>query len=397
MYKIRQNSLFIFLILLFVVLTYVSPGFFQFFFGIPSTVYGFILLFIIYLVIALDIYIRKKILYNNTIYIILSLIVLIILSAIINKTNIFKVLLYLNFALIPLSVVYLSGVISRRQLLIKKWISSFFLIIILIQLPIVIIQKYAYELLIPLSNANQNINGYDFMFGSFALKADHALGFFLIIYLLKLINDYRSGELKTFPLFIVIYIATTVLIMESNLTKLTLILIAVYYISIFIYKKINIFGLSVIVIVFFLSYSLAMTSSTIKNQIEVVANSLNNESYLKAVKGGYAKRPHVVIYQLQNEEFKWIGNGPYDYYNIIKGEFKNTFHFSQLIWFYNDLGLAGLILGLLISLMIIKNLNLSKELSLLLMGVILLYLFMTNVLGDISMMLSLLLLNNKIS
>ena len=109
---------------------------------------------------------------------------------------------------------------------------------------------------------------------------------------------------------------------------------------------------------------------------------------------GYAKRPHVVLYQLNHEKFKWIGNGPYDYYDILKGEFRNTIHFSQLIWFYNDIGIIGFILGLIGLYMIIKNLNLTKESKLILFGIMLLYLFMTNVYGDVSMLISLLLLTN---
>lgn len=393
MYKTKQNTLFIYLILFLIIVVFVFPGFIQFFFGVPSTVYGFISLGIIFFIITLDIFLRKKIIYNNTISILICLGILIIFSAIINKTHILKTLLYLIFCLAPLSIIYLNKIISIRKILIRKWISSFFLIVVIIQLPIVIIQKYTYHFLIPLSNASQRIAEVDFMFGTFSLKADHALGFFLIIYLLHLIFKFKSGVLKRFPYFMISYIAFTILIMESNLTKLVLLIIMAYYASLWIFKKINILGISIVIVVLFISYNLAMTSNQIKYQFEIVSSSLINDNYLKAVENGYAKRPHVVLYQLNHKDFKWIGNGPYDYYNILKGEFKNTIHFSQIIWFYNDIGLIGLVLGILASFLIIKNLNLRRESRWLLIIITLLYLFMTNVLGDISMLLSFLLLS----
>lgn len=396
MYKIKHNSLFILLILFVITIVYLFSGFFQFFIGIPNTLYTLIVTIIIYLIIAFDILIRKKLIINNSILVFIGLGLFIVISGIVNGSHLLKILLYLNFSYLPLSLIYLTEICKSRKLSIKKWVSYFFHFIVLIQLPIIIIQKYGYYFLISLSNANQDIAKVDFTFGSFPLKADHALGFFLILYLLNLFFKLRSGELRRFPYFMFIYIGVTIFVMESNLTKLIFILILTYYLSLWIFSKINIFGFSIIILIVFISYNLAMSSYAIRNHVYILTNSYNDEYVLKAVERGYAKRPHIVLYQLNHEKFKWVGNGPYDYYNILKGEFKNTIHFSQLIWFYNDLGLIGLIFGLLGFFMIIKNLNLNRESKWLIIGIMLLYLFMTNVLGDISMLLSLLIINKRL-
>lgn len=397
MLKIKTNFLFTYLILGLVLLVYLFPGFFQFFIGIPSTAYALGLTCAIYLIVVLDIVIRNKVIVTTSILIFLLLAGLIIISGVANSTSPIKVLLYLNFAFIPLATIYLTKIIRKRQLLIQKSLSQVLRFVVIIQLPIILIQKFFYDFFIRFSNANQAIAEVDFMFGTFSLKADHALGFFLIVYLLHLIIKMRSTKLKSFKAyFMLMYLVVTILVMESNLTKLVLLLIIAYYFSIWVYKKVNIFGGVLIVLFVILLYNFAMSFYVIKSQIDHLTSTLNDDYVVKSVERGYAKRPHVVLYQLKHEKFKLLGNGPYDYFDITTGEFKNTIHFSQIIWFYNDVGMISLIISLIALLIVIKNLDLNKESKLLVIAVMLLYLFMTNVLGDIAMMLSLILLNNKL-
>ncbi|WP_282134861.1 hypothetical protein [Seonamhaeicola maritimus] len=397
MLKIKITTLYSFLILSVAILIYLLPGYTQFFLGVPSTAYALGLTFFICLIVFFDILVRKRIILNKAIIAFLFLSIIIVVSGFVNRTEFLKVLLYLNFAATPLVISYLIEILNKRNLFIRTQLSRLFFIIVLIQLPFVVLQKYFYNFLIQFSNANQVISEVDFMFGTFALKADHALGFFLIIYLLSIIFKIKSGKLKNkINYFTLIYISFIIVIIESNLTKVILLLIIGYYFALWVFKKISIFGIFLVVLGGFFLFKLAMTSRVIESQMDHYTRTLNKEYSIKAVERGYEKRPHIVIYQLNNESFKWIGNGPYDYYNILKGEFKRTIHFSQIIWFYNDLGLIGLILGVIALFLVIKNLNLGRESTWLFMGIMILYLFMTNVLGDVSMMFSLLLLNNKL-
>jgi hypothetical protein len=71
----------------------------------------------------------------------------------------------------------LLKILEKRAITTKRIFFSFFRFVTLIQLPIILIQKYGFDYLIGLNNSTQDINEYDFMFGSFFIRADHSLGF----------------------------------------------------------------------------------------------------------------------------------------------------------------------------------------------------------------------------
>ena len=98
-----------------------------------------------------------------------------------NKTDLFKTLLYFIFPLTPLGVFYLYRIFQKRGLDIENFVNSFFKLVAIIQLPIILIQKYGYNFLIQFNNSNQRINDYDSMFGipksipgSLTLSPEHA-------------------------------------------------------------------------------------------------------------------------------------------------------------------------------------------------------------------------------
>ena len=179
----------------------------QFFAGVSNTLYTVIVLSVIFSFIFLHTAITRKILYNKVLLTSIIFLFVILISGLINNTAILKTILYSFFALTPFSVTYFFNIFLSKSIKIQNITSNILKIIVLIQLPIVLIQKYGYEFLIKFNNSSQNISEVDFMFGSFSIKADHALGFFLVTYLLKIIFKLRSGELNKIPWFIVIYIS----------------------------------------------------------------------------------------------------------------------------------------------------------------------------------------------
>ncbi|MFI0429727.1 hypothetical protein [Mariniflexile sp. HMF6888] len=116
----------------------------------------------------------------------------------------------------------------------------------------------------------------------------------------------------------------------------------------------------------------------------------------KQYKLGTAKRGQILIMTFNKLETKWIGDGPYSYFNILTGKFKKTIHFSQLIWTYFDLGILGIIvfMGLLIS--ILKYLDVDKGIPFYtVLGVFTIYSFYTTVFSDIAIMFTLMMIFNK--
>ncbi|WP_108425139.1 hypothetical protein [Flagellimonas amoyensis] len=390
-----MKSLLLFLFIILMVAVYLLGGFFQFFLGIPSTLYSMLVLGLLYLIASLTILARNgKVPGSNTILIGSLYVFLIIVSGTINNTELKKIILYFIFPLVPLGVFLAVDGLNKVGINIKKLSSFFFKILIIIQLPVILIQKYGYDFLIKFNNSNQFIGDYDFMFGSFFLKADHSLGFFLLTYFLAIIFQYRKGGRKQMPWFLMGYICVTILLLESNLTKLMFFIVLTYYGVIWANKRIRYSGVIAIFLVGYVMLNLALSVPKIQTELFFLKNKYTVSESVKAVERGYAKRPQIVISYFQ-EPLKIIGEGPYDYFNLLTGEFKKAMNFSQLIWTYNDLGIIGIMVIILLLFAIIKYLGLDRESRILLTFILLFYLFMTNVYYDIGMMLSLFIIVNR--
>jgi hypothetical protein len=295
---------------------------------------------------------------------------------------------------VPLGVFLAIDGLIKVGINLKKLSSLFFKVLILIQLPIILTQKYGYDFLIKFNNSNQSIGDYDFMFGSFFIKADHSLGFFLLLYLLAIIFQYRRGGAKQIPWLLIGYICVTILLLESNLTKLLFFIVLTYYAVLWANKRVRYSGIIAISIVGYIMLNLALTVPKIQTELYFLKNKYTVSESVKATERGYAKRPQIVISYIQ-DSLKIIGEGPYDYFNLLTGEFKKSMNFSQLIWTYNDLGIIGVMVIMLLLFVIISYLGIDRESKIILSFIMLFYLFMTNVYYDIGMMLSLFVIVNR--
>lgn len=390
-----MKSLLLYLFILLLLSVYFVGGFLQYFFGIPSTLYSMLVLGLIYLIASLTILVRNgKVTRSNIILISFLYLFLIIGSGAVNDKELVKIILYFVFPLVPLGVFLAIDGLNTVGINVKKLSSLFFKVLILIQLPIILLQKYGYDFLIKFNNSNQFIGDYDFMFGSFFIKADHSLGFFLLIYLLATIFHYRRGGGKQMPWFLIVYICVTILLLESNLTKLLFFIVLTYYGVIWANKRVRYSGLIAVFLVGYVMLNLALSVPKIQTELYFLINKYTVSESVKATERGYAKRPQIVISYIQ-DSLKIIGEGPYDYFNLLTGEFKKSMNFSQLIWTYNDLGITGVMVVMLLLFVIISYLGLDRESKIVLTFIMLFYLFMTNVYYDIAMMLSLFIIVNR--
>lgn len=390
-----MKSLLLYLFIVLILSVYFVGGFFQYFFGIPSTLYSMFVLGLVYLIALLTILVRNgKVTRSNIILICLLYLFLIIGSGALNETELAKIILYFVFPLVPLGVFLAIDGLNTAGINVKKLSSLFFKVLILIQLPVILIQKFGYDFLIKFNNSNQFIGDYDFMFGSFFIKADHSLGFFLLIYLLAIIFQYRKGGAKQMPWFLIGYICLIIMLLESNLTKLLFFIVLTYYGVIWANKKVRYSGVIALFLVGYAMLNLALSVPKIQTELFFLKNKYTVIESVKATERGYAKRPQIVISYIQ-DSLKIIGEGPYDYFNLLTGEFKKSMNFSQLIWTYNDLGIIGVIIIMLLLYVIIGYLGLDRESKIILTFIMLFYLFMTNVYYDLGMMLSLFIIVNR--
>ena len=393
--KFNVNKLFYYAFISVLFAVFVFGGVIQFFIGVSSTGYSLAITLFMYVLIFFDLILRRKLFLSKVLYISILYLLLVLVSGFVNGSNFLKVILYSIFPLTPLGVFYLCKILEKREISKKNIIFSFFRAVSLIQLPIILVQKYGFDFFIKFNQSSQFIHEYDFMFGTFFIRADHSLGFFILMYIINIIFKIRRNEITRVPWVLLAYLTLTVFLMESNLTKLMLIFVVGYYMFLWLYSKVKVVGIVLMIFIAALLFKVALSVGPIKEQYNYVQNKYTKKVSIAAYNKGYAKRPQVVIAYLTCFPIKFIGDGPYNYFNIFEGVFKQTKHFSQLIWTYNDLGLLGLLVVSFLSLYMIKSLSVDNKSIVLILFVFFAYLFLTNIFSDLAMMLSLNLLISK--
>jgi hypothetical protein len=391
---IKFSKLYKFSFALVVVLCFLIGGFTQFFIGVPNLVYTIGALFFLLITYILYVVIKRKIILDKVVSLSIIMIFVVFFSAIYNSTSVVKTLIYLIFILVPISCYLFFKINKKEGYISKSSISNLFLIIALIQLPVMLIQKTGYDFFIDFNRSSQLVASFDSMFGTFFLKADHSLGFFLLF---NIINIYRTSKaISTSSKLIIVYLGLTIFVGESNVTKLLTAIFILYIIYGMVPKKIRIIGLLAVVVLIPVGLGQLKKIKAFETEVYFIKNEYNPESSFGNYKRGIAKRPQVVISYATRIPVKLIGDGPYSYFNIIKGEFKNTKHFSQLIWTYADLGLVGLVLTLLLLYALTLSLDLSIQLRYIVFSFVLVYAFMTTVFSDLAIMITFIsLLQNK--
>ncbi|WP_452230593.1 hypothetical protein [Lacinutrix sp. MEBiC02404] len=396
---IKLNKLYLGVFLLIVAFCFLIGGFTQFFIGIPNTVFSYGVMGLFFLFYFVYVIVKQRVIFDKIVLLFFVLFLLIILSSIVNQTNILKTIIYFIFILIPLGSYLFFKINQKERYISSRTISKIYLFIACLQLPVILIQNFGYDFLIRFNNSSQAIASFDFMFGTFFLKADHALGFFLLLNIFNIFENNINNSITKRPKLIVFYLSLTIFIAESNITKLLLILFFGYLIYKTFPKKIKVFGILVVLLLMPLVFSQAKKIKAFEREIYFFHQEYNSKKSFSNYNRGIAKRPQVVITYATVLPLRIVGEGPYSYFNVLKGEFAATKHFSQLIWAYADLGIIGLILLILLLYLLVNSFNLDSSVKFILFGVVIIYAFMTTIFSDLAIMItltSLLQNNNKI-
>lgn len=359
---IRLKSIYQFSFYLVALIVFLFGGLMQFFFGVSSTGLTIGLCCLMLFNYFLYVMVHKRIVINKIVLIAILYCVTIVLSGFINNSPLINIVVYCLFPLLPLSVFLFFYINYENNFIVPKAIYKIIFFIALIQLPILLIQRYFYDILIIFNHSGQTIKSFDFLFGSFLLKSDHSLGCFLLFTTISLLFNI-SGVRKyiKFPIIIAIYLSISLLFSESNISKALLVLTWVVFLvnylqrmiprELFTRKFFLVFVLSLFALGFYNIRNIELITSKVGGTFE---NHYTVEKSTRFFYEGTAKREQIVIFALSELDTKYIGDGPYSYFDIRTGEFKNTIHFSQIIWTYFDLGLVGLILIFLYAYYLIK-------------------------------------------
>jgi len=151
-------------------------------------------------------------------------------------------------------------------------------------------------------------------------------------------------------------------------------------------KRIKIFSVVAVILLFVFGSSQLTEIRAFERQLYFIENQYDVETSYRNYERGIAKRPQIVIAYLVKIPLKIIGEGPYSYFNVLRGNFTNTKHFSQLIWTYSDLGIIGLIVVIMLLYALTASLGMPKRLTYLVFTLILIYAFMTTILSDVAFM-----------
>ncbi|CDF81218.1 conserved hypothetical protein [Formosa agariphila KMM 3901] len=400
---LKLKTIYQFSFLLIFVLIFLLGGSLQFFLGVSNTGLTLALCLIMLSNYALYVLIRGKIVFDKVVGFAFLYSIVIIISGVINHSTLFHIVLYNIFSVLPLSCYLFFKMNKNENYIQKRTVNKLVLYVAIIQLPILLIQRNFYDILIHFNNSGQQIASFDFLFGSFFLKSDHSLGLYLFLVIASLyfnINNIRQSTKYTFLL--IVYLSITLLLAESNISKGLLFLFYGIIISMNLYKAITRNRIVRKIMIGFIVVLGALFIYNIRN-IELITSRLGGtlernftaEKSLHFFNLGTAKREQIVIAAIHVLDTKYIGDGPYSYFDISTGKFKNTIHFTQLIWTYFDLGLIGLFVVILYMYFIIKTLNINNRQGFYAVCILaLIYMFYTTPFSEIGIIFSLILFFN---
>tara|TARA_B100000767_G_C19708047_1_gene511466 strand:+ start:356 stop:1378 length:1023 start_codon:yes stop_codon:yes gene_type:complete len=318
--------------------------------------------------------VKKRIVINSYLVVNLCLLLWIVISGIANNTNPLLVINYFAYVIIPVSIYFLVKSISQDIFKLKYLIN----ILIIIQLPVLCLQYFLPDYIL---YSQKSIGYLDRMFGTFPLSSDHFLSFFLIINILYL--GTKKSFLTVFDYFIIGYSIICVFLTNSLTSYLFLIstLAFIFFLKSNIYIKLSsvIISITVLVLLYFNLYYF----------IDLLGKpELLDMTNVNHINDGTAGRFQTFYFVFIND-LSIFGNGPSSYYNPFKGGFQFNLNFSQLLWFYYDLGIIGLILLILLICSFLYCFKISNYLRYYLAILVLTYSFSSTILDQIVFLLTL--------
>ena len=299
------------------------------FIGLSVSISSYVIISLISLILFSVFLVKKRIVINSYLIVNLCLLIWIVISGIVNHTNPLLVINYFAYVIIPVSIYFLIKSINPNVFKLRYLINT----LIIVQLPVLCLQFYLPDYI---SYSSKLIDPLDRMFGTFPLSTDHFLSFFLIV------NILYIGTKKSFLTFFDYFIIGYSIICISLTNSVTSYLFLISTLALIFFLKSNIYiKFSYIIISFFL---LALLYFNFNYFLELLSKpELLDITNISHIKDGSAGR-FQTFYFVFISDISAFGNGPSSYFNPFEGGFTFNLNFSQLLWFYYDLGIMGLIL-----------------------------------------------------
>jgi len=342
------------------------------FIGVSITLFSYILSILVAVGLLLVFLIKKKITIDSYMIANLCLLLWIVISGIANHTNPLLVINYLSFVVIPVSLYLLIRSINKDVISLKILINT----LIIIQLPILLLQYFLPDYIL---YSQKSIALTDRMFGTFPLSSDHFLNFLLIMNIFYI--GTKKSLLTFFDYFIIIYSIVCISLTNSVTSSLVLIstIAYIFFLRSNVYVKISSIIISVGVLVFLYFNIYKALSLLDKPELLEMTNT-------KYIAQGSAGRTQTFYYILTNK-LSIFGNGPSSYFNPLKGGFQLNANFSQLLWFYYDLGVMGVVLLISLIYSFLISFSFPNHLRVYLFFLILAYSFSSTIFDQVAFLL----------
>ncbi len=103
---------------------------------------------------------------------------LVVLSGLINGSSLVQIFMFMRYVVIPYLIYYLARTYLTPERIRK--VLGLAVVLAMLQLPIVVIQRLFAEQLLSLNQSNIAIIPVDFVYGTFYIKSDSVLSFFIL-------------------------------------------------------------------------------------------------------------------------------------------------------------------------------------------------------------------------
>lgn len=335
-----KQSLNYFLLVVILLITFLIGGSLQFFLGLSNTLTTLLLVLLLLVSYVLNASQAGKVIFDRPVQVCIVLALYILVNGIVNGTYWLLSFLYaLLFCFLPLSIY--TAVKWNRKRHYTFIFYKLFPVVVLVQMPVLYIQNSFYSTLLNIKRSSQFIEPVDMNFGTFFMKNDHALGFFLISFVLFLWLD-RTHFSYVKKVFFSLYSVGALLLTNSKISYL-LMGVALGYI---LYKHIRQRKLILYAALLFIALGLLFNESIREiDQVQRIEQEVEYKLNLERSRRGYKAKEanrYQTIVVFWHDKVRIVGEGPFTYFNILTGKFDHNPNFSQWLWFYYDLGVVGL-------------------------------------------------------
>ncbi len=315
--------------------------------------------------------------------------IIILLSTIYNRVSLLDFALFMRTLLFSYLIYYLVKIFVKKDNISK--IIRLCITIGMLQLPVVIFQIFTYDLLPTGIREGLHISEVDYSFGTFNLKGDAPMAFFLLALVIFLLFDSKRNYFIRKKWFVVFWFSLTIFIANAQMIKLALLLVwGVYF---FVNFRRNAIIVATIILLFItclmvLSTKIERTQITVGETLLAANRSFSTGQIDRFLSGSYSRGG--AIYYYLNTDILWLGDGPSQYFDVINKDFTrgNTGH---IFTFYSEVGILGWLASVAIFFIIafpVRGWRLKFHMvSLLLFASIQLLSFTTHVMNDISIFL----------